>query len=191
MALDLFDRSIEPVLAMEGDLFDHPQDPGGITFRGVSIRAVVGLKDKNGHLEFDIDGDGDVDKNDFYELEKLWKKGNTTKVTEFYRKHYWLAAKCDAIRWPFCYLLLDASVHHGVKAGVVLMQKALGVHDDGVMGPQTIKAANNKPQMETLKRYLVKRSRLMHDICVRRGPVFYEGWMRRLFDVHSEAMRRI
>lgn len=187
---DFFDLAVEIVLSQEGGLVDNPSDPGGITFRGVSLMAIVGLKDSTGHLEFDIDGDGDVDADDVRALAKVWAAGDHSKIVEFYRQRYWLATKANELRWPYCLCLFDAAVNHGPKAGITLLQKAFGVHADGIMGPDTIRAVNAKPVRDNLQLYCAKRARLYYDISVARGPIFFDGWMRRLFDIHAECLRR-
>jgi hypothetical protein len=58
-----WDAALGFVLSQEGGYIDHPKDPGGPTYKGVSLRAVVGLrKEDGGDFVFDLDHDGDVDR---------------------------------------------------------------------------------------------------------------------------------
>jgi lysozyme family protein len=193
----LLDRSLEVVLGYEGAVFggssgyvNHPSDPGGATVAGVSLRAVVGLRDDDGTLQFDLDGDGDVDANDILRLAELWKRGDYKLVTEFYVEHYWDKTKCGEIRWPFCLTMFDAAVNHGPQVAIVQHQKAFGVTADGKIGPASLKAFNSKPDREALVKTLVIRARLYHDLSVKRGNDFYNGWMKRLFELEAESLRR-
>jgi len=52
-----FDEAFLWVVHAEGGFVNHPDDPGGATNRGVSLRAVQFRdKDGDGELDFDLDG---------------------------------------------------------------------------------------------------------------------------------------
>jgi lysozyme family protein len=68
-------------------------------------------------------------------------------VAEFYRTQYWQAAECDkiaALGTPlalgFAVVTMDTAVNSGVHEADVLLQGALGVPQDGAIGPQTLGA---------------------------------------------------
>lgn len=191
MKIKDFDRAIEIILAEEGGLVDHPKDPGRITYRGISWAAVCDLRDETVQLEFDLDGDGDVDRDDFLELKRLFEAGDTEKVVEFYRVRYWEASGASKLKkWPVALIHFDGAVNHGVRTASVMLQKAARVIQDGIVGPRTIAAVHALPPALVFQRYWGERAWLYHRLSVRRGDDFYRGWMNRLFRIHVAAARR-
>ncbi len=192
-----FEPALEIVLKHEGAVIggdpgyvNDPDDPGGATVAGVSLRAVVGLRNVAGELEFDVDGDGDVDATDMQLVADAWRRGHTEKIATFYRERYWNAIKGDELPWPNNLMLFDSAIHHGPRQAIVLAQKAAFIPADGILGMQSLKAFSRR-NLTMLQRQLVKRSELFRDICLKRGWKFYAGWMHRLFSLHSEALRRV
>lgn len=189
----LWERAYKWIRVIEGGFFNHPNDPGGATYAGVSLRAVVKLDlDADGKLDFDLDGDGDVDAADIAAL-----RDHPERIEAFYRAEYWDKVRADEMGWPWGMLAFDASVHHGVSAAALLVQRALGVAADGRVGTQTL-TATRTASAPYVRRYFVERSWLMYRIALKqareqsypadRSP-FYRGWQRRLFDLHAETAR--
>ena len=207
---EAFLAALDFVLASEGGLIDHPADPGGITYAGISLRAVVGLKDENGQLEFDLDHDGDVDADDIRMLAVLGDSTGGRKLKEsFYRRYYWKRAQCDLMPWPISLLVFDAAVNHGPRPAVLMLQRALRVTADGITGEETLHAVA-EAQPDAWRRYLVERGFLYYQLSVRQGlrdakpsfgeadakdvieaTPFYRGWLKRLFDLQAECLRPV
>jgi lysozyme family protein len=175
-------RALAWIRRIEGGFSDHPDDPGGPTYAGVSQRAVVGLDvDKDGRLDFDLDADGDVDAEDIRAL-----RNHPEKVADFFRERYWHPSRASELPWPLALFHFDAAVHSGVEAAAVLLQRGLGVRVDAKVGPQTAAAARTaSPWMR--RRVLAERGTLMARISARRGDTFLRGWMQRLVDLQAEG----
>lgn len=184
-----FDKAVEVTLSYEGGFVDHPKDPGGATFRGVSLRAIKDLVDENGRHLFDLDGDGDVDREDVLALKAAWEAGNHELILGFYRRRYWDAIRGDEMKWPICLLVFDSAVNSGPAAAIKQLQRAMGLKDDGQLGPKTLaKAKLAGPN--TVVDILVQRSILFSRIAAAKGETFLAGWMARLFRLHAEALSR-
>lgn len=74
----IFEAAHAHVAKWEGGFFDHPNDPGGVTMYGVSLMFLKSL----GLVEGDIDGDGDIDRDDVLKITR-----DTAKA--IFRRHFW------------------------------------------------------------------------------------------------------
>jgi len=70
-----FEYALNVVLAHEGGYTDDKDDPGGATRWGISLKFLK-------QLNYDVDGDGDVDKDDIFKLTR-------TDADKIYLKHFW------------------------------------------------------------------------------------------------------
>ncbi len=103
--MENFDRCVRAVLSEEGGLSDHPQDPGGLTKYGISRRA---------YPDLDI------------------RRLTMDDVIEIYRRDYWNPVHGTDLPASLALLVFDAAVNQGVGTAVRLLQKTLGVKEDGV-----------------------------------------------------------
>lgn len=173
----VWERAYDWIRRIEGGFVEHFNDPGGATYAGVSLRSVAG------DLDFDLDGDGDVDREDIKLLAQ-----HPSKVKEFYLERYWIPVRGSELPPHLALFAFDAAVHHGVQAGVVLLQRGIGVRPDGVVGPDTLGRAQHA-WGNGLESCLVERAELFSWIYASRpaSVVFRRGWNRRLFALQREA----
>ena len=153
-----FDRAVAMVLRHEGGYSLDPRDPGGETRFGISKRAYP-----------------DVDILHLTEDE----------AKAIYRRDYWDKLRTDEIPEPLAICLFDAAVNMGRDKAVRLLQRACGVAQDGVMGGNTIAAANRLP--EAVVRFSTERAIAYTGI--RGFDTFGKGWLRRTFSVALEASK--
>jgi lysozyme family protein len=132
----MFAWSLQATLRMEGGYSDDPDDPGGATRFGVSLRFLraQGL---------DIDGDGDVDQADVQAL--------TVEAAEaIYREHFWVGGRCDQIvSRLLAPKMFDMCVNLGSGQAWRVVQRALNrfslepLATDGIPGPVTLGALDS------------------------------------------------
>ena len=75
---EVFEAAHAHVAKWEGGYFDHPNDPGGVTMYGVSLMFLKGLD----LWEGDIDGDGDIDRDDVLAVTK-------DTARDIFKRHFW------------------------------------------------------------------------------------------------------
>ena len=166
------------VLENEGGLVDNPNDRGGITNYGVSLRFAEGT----GDMElFDVDHDGDIDREDI-------KKLSIEDATEGFKKYFWDKFDLDNESSDAVSLcIFDVAVNHGNKNAANMIQKALvemgyNIAIDGKVGPRTLAALHSANEEKFIERLLDVRSRF-YDRIVERNPsqiVFLKGWKNRI-----------
>lgn len=151
-----FEAAVAIVLELEGgDQFvDDARDPGGATRWGISQAAYP-------HLNI--------------------RELTEAQAREIYRRDYWDKVGCDFLPERIRLAVFDCAVNQGVGMAVVLLQRALEVKDDGVLGPVTMREIRRQRPRRILAAYLVQRA--LHYIRNRNFAVFGRGWLTRLFEV--------
>jgi lysozyme family protein len=82
--------------------------------------------------------------------------------------------------------VFDAAVHQGVAAAIRMLQAALGVNVDGVIGTKTISEANAQQLIVLVSEVVAQRM-----VQYGRNPKFSMyglGWSRRLARAHQAAL---
>jgi lysozyme family protein len=156
---------------------DHPNDPGGPTFWGISLRYL----EQTGH---DVDKDGDVDADDVRALTRA-------DAIAIYATDFWKPLKLDLIEsQAVATRVLDIAVNAGLKRATKILQKAvnslLGEDDvrlkvDGKLGPKTRAAANAQDAVDLMAALRQKHADFYKAI-TKNNPAFeafLEGWLRR------------
>ncbi len=113
-------------------------------------------------------------------------KLNWAGAKEVYYRRYWLNGSCDKLSGRVAVLHFDGCVNHGVGRANKFLQKALGVVDDGVIGPATIQQANKLDPMDVCKSICAQRTAFYKDI-VARNPSqgrYLGGWLRRIDEMY-------
>jgi lysozyme family protein len=132
-----FQRALDFVLAHEGGFADDPDDPGGATNFGISLRLArdLGVLDRASSLDLDLDRDGDVDAADIKALTRA-------DAARLYYAVYWLNEGYYRLPLPVAYKIMDLAVNMGPAQAHRLTQRALRscgfvLKEDGVLGEHT------------------------------------------------------
>lgn len=171
----VWEQAAAHVLKVEGGYVDDPDDAGGATNWGISLRFV-----KASGVDLDVDGDGDIDADD---MKKLTKK----QALKVYKAHFWdgkgyplmkhasVATKC-----------FDMAVNMGPRQANKLIQRAANscgenLVVDGVIGPASI-ASINWIDEGSMMNALRKEQANFYIRLVERKPSqkkFLKGWLNR------------
>jgi lysozyme family protein len=162
-----FDRCLAEVLRLEGGYVDDPRDRGGATKFGVT-RAVLG--EAHGR---------DASAEDVSTLTE-------EEAAEIYRSRYWAPIRGAELPAGVDLVAFDSAVNMGPGTAARLLQAALGVSVDGIMGPRTLAAANHQPVADVIRAMSeLRRSRYRS---LAGFAAFGRGWLRRTDTVEALAL---
>lgn len=159
-----FDDVIGPLLKREGGYVSHKNDRGGSTNHGVTQANYTRWLTKHGKQWADV--------------RELTKRD----ATLIYRENYWIPSKCDALPDVVRDIHFDGAVNHGVSRANKLLQAAVGVSQDGVIGSKTLAAVAGMDGRLVRARLLNERYRFYTAIVNRDRSQFdfLVGWLNRL-----------
>jgi lysozyme family protein len=166
MAAKNFEAALTIVLREEGGYADHPADPGGATMMGVTQAT---LSDWRGY---------GVSKAEVKSLSR-------TEAAAIYRARYWDAVKGDELPAGLDLALFDLAVNSGPKRAVKLLQRALGIAEDGALGPVTMRAAKAGHTPFLIAALMAERRRFLE--ALKGWAVFGRGWKIRLTRIEKAA----
>lgn len=161
-----FHAALKHVLQWEGGYSDHPEDPGGKTYKGITIGLLKQWRN------------APVTADDLKNLQ-------ADEVYQIYHQLFWKAIRGDELPANIAAQLFDAAVNSGPKNAVLALQRALNgikglgfnVLEDGRIGPKSVNAAKAvKPEVLT-REYYVRR--LLFYGLLKTFRTFGIGWLRR------------
>jgi lysozyme family protein len=170
MAARNFDACLKLTLQFEGGYVDHPADPGGATNLGITRRTLARWRGRP------------VSKAEVRDLSRK-------EAAEIYRKYYWNAVNGDDLPLGIDAAVFDHAVNSGPRAAVRMLQQALALKADGVIGSITL-ALVRACDSDVLLGELMKRRRSFLQR-LKTFRVFGRGWTRRLIAVEGECRAMI
>lgn len=146
-----FDLFIGRILGHEGGYVNDPRDPGGETNWGISKRAYP-------HLN----------------IRTLTRE----QAIELYRKDYWQRIQGDLLPDEVAFQVLDVAVNHGIGNATRMLQRAVGVADDGHFGPLSLAAVRKFAAVDVVLRFNAERLEFYTKLST--WPTYGKGWTRRV-----------
>lgn len=168
-----FWTSLEKTLSFEGGVSDNPNDKGGYTYKGITVKTF----------------------RKYYGTDK-WRNDlraiTDEQLEHIYRDGYWDRIMGDRIQsQSVAEFLFDFAVNSGAKEAVRNLQLILGTSADGIMGEITLGALNGADARETFEALKMARKRHYRAIAAIRpkNQVFLKGWLKRAdsFKFHDDA----
>jgi lysozyme family protein len=165
-----FDLALAHVLESEGGWSDDSTDAGGATMKGVTFAVFKEFK-RNPHLtKDDLKNISDQDIHDIYK-QLYWDKHGDD-----------LPAGID-------YAVFDSAVNMGVGRASKLIQEAVGVTADGVLGPASLSAIQKADPKELIEKFSELKNNFYHGIVESRPDQvkYLNGWLIRVTKVKSTS----
>ena len=150
-----FEKAFTRLLGHEGRYANHPFDPGGETCWGVTVAVARA----NGY-------------------EGLMRDLTVDQARVIYRREYWDSCKADLVSDQVKFPLFDGAVNSGVSQSIKWLQIAVGVTDDGVIGPVTLAAEKMQNGAVTVAKMLGHRLQFMSSLPTWQS--FGRGWANRI-----------
>jgi lysozyme family protein len=167
MVASTYDDALRRLLRHEGGYTNHPSDPGGPTNFGITIHDYRRYAKPNATA-------ADV---------KAMRLGEAKAI---YRAKYWNALACDALPAGVDYCVFDYGVNSGTGRASRVLQRIVGVADDGKVGPQTLAAVGARDPKAVVAAICDERLAFLRRL--RTWPVFGKGWGRRVAEVRAAAL---
>lgn len=106
---------------------------------------------------------------------------------EVYYRRYWINGSCDKLPGRIAVLHFDGCVNHGVGRANKFLQRALGVGDDGVIGPATQAKAAASNEYEICHAICDQREKFYRNIVLNNPSQgkYLNGWLRRIDEMRA------
>lgn len=148
---DVFNR----VIGYEGGYVNDPHDAGGETNWGVTKRTAQ----ENGYT-------GSM------------KAMTREQAYKIYEKAFWQRYNCDKLSPAVAFQFFDAAVNHGVGNASRMLQRAVDVADDGIVGKVTLSAVEKMPISDFILKFNAQRIKFYTKL--KSFPRYGAGWMNRV-----------
>lgn len=169
-----FEQAVKVVLKHEGGLVNHPDDPGGITHFGISLRFLHSTQEyKN------VDAD-------------FVRYLTEDQAKEIYKKYWWDKYNYGQFSQSLATKIFDLSVNMGARQAHKLLQRACRsvgfvLVDDGLIGPKSLAVIDKiteNGQVPELVAALRSEAAGFYRLLVEQKPSFksfIRGWLRRAY----------
>lgn len=165
-----FERALRFIIAVEGGISNDKDDRGGLTGFGVTQGT--------------------------YNQYRRWKHWPLRPVTEIsddeiedvYLSLFWGPLRCEDLPEPVDLVVFDSGVQHSPHTAAKLLQTAVGVTADGLIGPNTL-AACADAHADDLALAIIQGRRELYQKIVDEHPEqgkFLKGWLNRLTRLTKE-----
>jgi lysozyme family protein len=166
MAASNWDNAFKMMLASEGGYVNHPSDPGGMTYLGVTKRVWEEWVGRESN-------------------EKEMRSLTPEMVEPLYKRKFWDAVRGDELPAGISYLIFDFAVNAGVGRSIKTLQSAVGVTPDGGFGPMTMAAVQAVDPVELVEKFSQAKEDFYRSLNT--FETFGKGWLNRVAAVKVKA----
>ena len=173
-----FEQSFNLVIKSEGGFTNDQRDTGNHLPDGRQGSTMLGCTQANweAYVGHQVTQD---------DMKKLTKDD----VKPLYKKNYWDAVMGDLLLSGLDYAAFDFAINAGSNASRKMVQIAVGVNNDGIFGPATLKAIQNADAKDVLGRFTSAKIKFYQSLS--NFEVYGKGWLKRCADVQQIANEMI
>lgn len=176
------DLAIALLINLEGGYVNNPADPGGATKYGVTQRTLDRVR-----VLPQFQTEATEDEPAAPTLPAAVADLTSDQAAQVYSVTEWDVIEGDALPPTLAPLMLHAAVNMGEATAIVLLQAIVGVKQDGVMGPATVRGVQvwHSPYMigQTLAEEYAAHMAVHYARLDAKLDQFELGWFRRLLRV--------
>jgi len=165
---DNFQVCLKLLLKHEGGFVNNPKDPGGMTNLGVTKTVWA---EWVGHPV----------------SEKEMRNLTPEIVAPMYKRKYWDKVSGDLLPSGVDHAVFDFAVNSGPGQAAKILQRVLGVKDDGFIGPQTLTKVVSMDSSKLIADYNAARLAFLQALPT--WADFGNGWGTRVATVKTEATK--
>ena len=171
-----FEQSLEWLLKHEGGFVNHPDDPGGLTNKGITARVYEQW------LSEVMDIDAEVNEQTMRNIPDI-------HVQQIYRQEYWNRVNGDELPSGVDHAVFDWGVNSGTGRSARALQRIVGVKADGGIGPITLSAVRDKDAADIVEQMHTRRQAFYERL--KTFETFGKGWTRRNDETKEQALSLI
>lgn len=164
---DNFEVSLCFTLKEEGGFVDNPADPGGATYKGITL---VNFQDFFG-----------VPTATAADLQNI----STGMIEQFYLS-YWNAVQCPVLALGVDLSVFDMAVNAGPVRSAKILQQSVGARQDGIIGPKTLALTNTFTGAVLIRRLYIEQLAFYKSLAS--YATFGRGWSNRCYARMNAAL---
>lgn len=159
-----FNDCLTFTLQQEGGYSNNPADHGGATQYGVTQGTYDHYRVSNGYPQQPV------------------SNISFSEASAIYLADYWQPTGCDQLPVPVDLCVFDTAVNCGPSRAIKMLQAAVGVAQDGIIGPATVSATGGMASIAVATQYCDEREQYYRDLVAQQPSQgqFLNGWLNRV-----------
>ena len=166
------DEIIAAVIGTEGGYVNNPTDPGGATKFGVTQRYLTNARKSA----------------QFANLPASVADITAQQAHDLYAADQWQAVHGDSLPPAVALLAFDCAVNGGPGTAANVLESALGIPQDGIIGPHVIAAAKAADPAKLAAEFAA-RNAVHYAKFYTTESQFMLGWMRRVISMYTASIQ--
>ena len=168
-----FETCLQWLLSHEGGFVNHPEDPGGMTNKGITAKVYARWLDEV------MDADANI-------TEDIMRNIPDNHVAAIYREEYWNRVNGDDLPSGVDWCVFDWAVNSGTGRAARAIQRCVGAKADGAIGPMTLTAIKSHDAASLIEDMFQRRQAFYERLST--FETFGKGWTNRNHETREQAL---